>query len=290
MAHSELFQPIKVGTQTLQHRVVLTPMTRIRSTNVPSNPLMAKYYSQRASRPGTLLITEATFIEPQAIVAWKEITDAVHANGSSIFLQLWALGLAPRSVTLREDGFELVGPSPVPINPEKYDTPRVLTVIEIHEYVRAYAQAAKNAVEGGFHGVEDEYGGSVEKRSRLALEVVDAVVEAVGQDRTGFTHFSSSLRTLHPDMAYLHAVQPDVSSRSPEESNDFIRALWSPKPLVTCGGYTRKTAIERADTTGDLIAFGKTFISNPDLSTRLENDIQLGAPDPKTFYTPGEEG
>ncbi|KAF8962409.1 hypothetical protein BDZ97DRAFT_1662825 [Flammula alnicola] len=346
MSTSKLFQPIKVGTQILQHRVVLSPMTRVRSTkkeHVPINPLMKTYYSQRASRPGSLLITEATCISPQAagydkvpgiwsdeqVAAWKEIADSVHANESSIFLQLWALGRTAYPATLREDGFELVGPSPVPTN-QDHETPRALTVPEIHEYIQWYAKAAKNAVDGaGFDGVEvhcaygyladqflqdtcnnrtDEYGGSVENRSRFPLEVVDAVVKAVGQEKTGirispwsafqgmrmkdpipqFTHFVSCVKAAHPNMAYLHVIESEVDGTA--DSNDFIRDIWAPKPLISCLGYTRETAIERADTKGDLIAFGKLYISNPDLPTRLENDVPLTPYNSKTFYTPGEVG
>ncbi|KAF8957177.1 hypothetical protein BDZ97DRAFT_1737829 [Flammula alnicola] len=341
---SQLFAPIKVGAHILQHRVVLAPLTRYRGTkkdHVPINPLMKTYYSQRSSRPGSLVITEATFISPQAggydnvpgiwsdaqIAAWKEITDAVHANGSYIYLQMWALGRTATPSVLKEDGFKLVAPSPIPIG-EKYETPRALTIPEIHDYVQQYAKAAKNAVEGaGFDGVEvhcangylldqflqdvsnhrtDEYGGSVEGRSKFALQVVDAVVKAVGQERTAirispwgtyqnmkmkdpkpqFSHFIGSVGAAYPNISYVHAVEPDTPSEV--ESNDFIRNIWAPRPLITCGNYTRETAIERADTKGDLIAFGKHYISNPDLATRLQKNIPLAPFIVKTFYTPGD--
>ncbi|KAF8970827.1 hypothetical protein BDZ97DRAFT_2044428 [Flammula alnicola] len=351
MADSKLFQPINVGTQTILHRVVLAPMTRTRASkgdHVPINPLMKTYYSQRASRPGTLLFTEATLISPQAggyecvpgiwsqdqIAAWKEITNAVHSNGSYIYLQMWALGRAAPMLNL-EGGLSLVGPSPISIDPEnaKYGTPRALTIDEIQEYVQTYAQAAKNAVEGaGFDGVDvhcgngflldqflqstsnqrsDQYGGSVENRSRFPLQVVEAVVNAVGQERAGvrispwsafqgmrmedpipqFTHFISTLRSLYPNLAYLHVIESDVPGRMQEDSNDFLREIWSPKTFIACGGYTRETAMERADTQGNLIAFGQLFISNPDLPTRLEKNIPLAAPNPATFYgASGEDG
>ncbi|KJA26679.1 hypothetical protein HYPSUDRAFT_198932 [Hypholoma sublateritium FD-334 SS-4] len=337
-----LFTPIKVGVQTLQHRVVLAPLTRYRSTqkeHVPITPLMTTYYSQRARHPGSLLVTEATFIAPHAggydhvpgiwsapqIAAWKEITDAVHAEGSFIFLQLWALGRTAKPAVLSEDGFEHVAPSPIAIS-DKYETPRALTVGEIQQYVLDYAQAARNAVhEAGFDGVEvhcangylpdqflqdvsntrtDAYGGSVQKRSKFALEVVDAVVKAVGAERTGvrvspwstfqsmrmadpkpqFSYFANKLLLAHPDLAYLHAIESEEPSA--EESNDFLRDIWAPKPFVTAGNYMRETAIERADASGDLVAFGRFYISNPDLVTRLENDVPLTPYNYSTFYTP----
>jgi NADPH2 dehydrogenase len=141
---------------------------------------------------------------------FQKVTDAVHANGSFIFLQLWALGRAADPAVLkREGGFDLVAPSPIPIGAlagdEEQVIPRELTALEIKEYVQLYARAAKNAMQAGFDGVEihgangylldqflqtvsnhrtDEYGGSLENRLRFPLEVVDAVVKAVGAERT----------------------------------------------------------------------------------------------------------
>jgi NADPH2 dehydrogenase len=132
----------------------------------------------------------------------------VHANGSFIFLQLWALGRSADATVLKQEGeFDVVGPSPIPITSNKESvTPRELTVVEIQEYVQLYAKAARNAMEAGFDGVEihaangylldqflqsesnqrtDEYGGSIQNRIRFPLEVVDAVVKAVGAERTG---------------------------------------------------------------------------------------------------------
>lgn len=202
---------------------------------------------------------------------------------------------------MAEDGFEVVAPSALHYEKDA-PAPRALTVAEIQDYVRTFATAATNAVNrAGFDGVEvhcangylpdqflqdtsnartDAYGGSVENRSRFALEVVDAVVKAIGQEKTAlrispwgrfqgmrmadpvpqFSHFVTSLKEAQPDLAYIHAVEPrreDVG-----ESNDFIRDIWAPRPFITCSGYDRATAITRADTKGDLIAFGKLYISN----------------------------
>jgi 2,4-dienoyl-CoA reductase-like NADH-dependent reductase (Old Yellow Enzyme family) len=242
---SALFEPLRVGGTNLQHRIVMAPLTRFRANKDHVHGELAKtYYSQRSGVPGTLIITEATFIGPQAagypnipgiwsdaqVAAWKavsgtsyyfeswwhayfeKITDAVHANGSFIFLQLWALGRVADPVVLsQEGGFDVIGPSPIPFGPifgyppDSQVTPRALTASEITEYVQLYARAARNAMEAGFDGVElhgangflldqflqttsnhrvDEYGGSIENRLRFPLEVIDAVANTVGAERT----------------------------------------------------------------------------------------------------------
>ncbi|KAH9037670.1 hypothetical protein EDB84DRAFT_1267065 [Lactarius hengduanensis] len=215
----KLFQPIRVGAVNLRHRVVLAPMRRSRADGRSVHGALGlEYYKQRTSVPGTLAITEGTFIAPHAggytnipgiwndeqVAGWKPITDAVHANGSSIFLQLWVLGRVADADVLRKAGnYSVVAPSAIAL--EGYETPRALTVKEIKEYVQLFAAAAENAVlKAGFDGVEvhagngylpdqflqtvsntrtDEYGGSVENRLRFMLEVTDALVDAVGANK-----------------------------------------------------------------------------------------------------------
>lgn len=220
-----------------------------------------------------------------------------------------------------------MAPSPIPLSARPSQPPRELTTDEIKEYVQLYAQAAKNAVrKAGFDGVEihaangylidqflqsgsnqrsDEYGGSIEARSRFGLDVVDAVVEAVGAERTAvrispwcpwqghltilmstgilltltipdmckqdptpqFSHFVSKLKSSHPNLAFLHIIEPRILSntdREPgaHESCDFIRDIWSPAPVISAGGYTRKSAIQAAQERGELIAFGRYYTSN----------------------------
>ena len=252
MATSKLFQPIQVGTVTLQHRVVMAPLTRYRgnSKHTPTD-LAVEHYAARASVPGTLLISEATFIAHKAsgesfhvpgiwsdeqVVAWKKVcfatltstciferfliskvTDAVHAKGSFMYLQLWALGRAASVEKLKQEdpSFEYVsaGDVPLPRTPEQEQKgedaprPRPLSKAEIAEYVQIYATAARDAVErAGFDGVEihgangylldqflketsnnrtDEFGGSPENNSRFVLDVVAAVSAAVGEERVG---------------------------------------------------------------------------------------------------------
>ncbi|KAJ6453559.1 FMN-linked oxidoreductase, partial [Mycena sanguinolenta] len=217
-----LFQPLNIGSVSPQHRIVLAPLTRLKTdmNHVPLLPLVKEYYSQRASTPGTLLIAETTIIAakaggfsnmpgiwtPQQIKAWTEVVDGVHSKGSFIFLQLAALGRAaiPEALRAMDPTFPLVSPSDIPAA-KGGEKPRTLTISEIEEYVGLYVQAAKNAMEAGFDGVEihsangclidqflqdvsnnraDIYGGSVENRARFPLEVVKAVAEAVGEKKT----------------------------------------------------------------------------------------------------------
>lgn len=170
MSSSKLWQPLKIGPLTLNQRIVMAPLTRFRAddNHVPL-PIVAEYYGQRASVPGTLLITEATFISARAsgypnvpglwtkeqLASWKEVTDAVHAKGSYIFAQLWALGRAANPGMLEKEGAgELVSASDVPIK-EGGPKPKPLSEGEIWGFVEDYARAAKNAVEvAGFDGVE----------------------------------------------------------------------------------------------------------------------------------------
>ncbi|THV01995.1 NADH:flavin oxidoreductase/NADH oxidase [Dendrothele bispora CBS 962.96] len=354
---SRLFQPIKVGNMNLNHRVVLAPLTRLRTTpsEAPVPELVKEYYVQRASTPGTLLVSEATIIASKAhglaggpgfwsdeqINGWKEIVDAVHAKGSFIFLQIAALGrLAPKALLQQRDpSFEVVGAGDIPYS--SGDIPRPLTREEIREYVNLYAQAAKDGVEkAGFDGVEihgcnaslieqflqdvtnnrtDEYGGSVENRTRFALEVVDAMSQAIGAEKTAlrlspwntifdmgmedpiptYSFLVERLRVLFPDLAYLSVTEPRMIGEHVEkelnngESNDFIHKIWSPRPIVLAGAYTRQTAIEKTESESNeniLIAFGRHFIANPDLPVRLEKNLALNAYDRSTFYLPGPKG
>ncbi|KAI1396122.1 FMN-linked oxidoreductase [Hypoxylon fuscum] len=275
MASSRLFEPLKVGNVTLKHRLVMAPLTRFRATSehVPL-PIVKEYYEQRASVPGTLLIAEATFISKQAggypnvpgiwsqeqISAWKQVTDAVHAKGSFIFMQMWALGRAAQPEVCEAEGFELRSSSAIPMA-EGAATPKELTVDEIQTFIADYAQAARNAIEAGFDGVEihgangylvdqfiqdvsnkrqDQYGGSIENRARFAIEVASAVVSAVGADKVAirlspwsvfqgmrmddpvpqFTYVINELKKLR--LAYLHVIQSYIEDDPTYESKDQI--------------------------------------------------------------------
>ncbi|KAI0676096.1 NADH:flavin oxidoreductase/NADH oxidase [Trametes maxima] len=345
-----LFRPIQVGDVNLSHRIVLAPMTRLRAdNNHVHTDLAIEYYKQRASVPGTLLISEGTFISPQAvgvpnvpgiwndaqIAAWKKITDAVHAKGSSIFIQLWALGRAARPELLHQENpdYPYVSASPIALSTSPSDQAHLVRP-EIKEYVQRYASAAANAVhKAGFDGVEvhgaggylvdqflqevsnkrtDEYGGSIEKRARFALEVIEAIVDAVGQNKTAirlspwsvfqdmglkdpkpqFTYLVEQFKQRFPQLAYLHITSkgaPDNKGPENPDEEHFIHALWAPRLVVTTGGYDRESALKIAEETGQLVGFGRPFIANPDLPFRLRKELPLNEQDVDTFYLPQSE-
>ncbi|TFY83759.1 hypothetical protein EWM64_g261 [Hericium alpestre] len=248
MPGSKLFQPFQLGDITLQNRVVMAPLTRLRADDEHVHgDLAVEYYAQRASVPGTLLITEATFIAQRAagydnvpgiwtdaqIAGWKKVTDAVHARGSFIYMQLWAIGRAAYRDVLRREyndpSYELDGAGDIPITGAP--KPRPITRDEIKEYVQLYATAASNAVHrANFDGVEihnangylldqflqdvsnnrtDEYGGSIENRARFSLDVIEAVTKAVGQERVGIrfspwgTFQDMRMKDPRPTFSYL---------------------------------------------------------------------------------------
>ncbi|KAF2668178.1 FMN-linked oxidoreductase [Microthyrium microscopicum] len=317
-----------------------------------NTPLAATYYAQRASTPGTLLITEAAFISPQAggydsvpglwdsaqLARWKTITDAVHAKGSYIYAQLWALGRAGGAKVLAKRGLDVVSSSAVPIN-EKSSMPREMTDGEVWSMVGAYADAAKKAVEeAGFDGVEihgangylvdqftqdncnrrtDGWGGSVEKRARFGIEVAKAVVKAVGREKVGirlspysefqgmrmedpepgFTYLIKELAKL--ELVYLHMTTPRVQggvdvAHPTDDMGWAVEAWGKTRPLILAGGFTAQTAEEEVEKVypgyNIAIAFGRYFISTPDLPFRIREGIAFNKYDRPTFYTKGEKG
>ena len=325
----------------------MAPLTRYRANDAHVHTSLAvEYYTQRASVPGTLLITEATFISPRAsgyanppgiynkdqIAAWSKVTDAVHKKGSYIFCQLWALGRTADPAIVRSEAGEkwFASSSAVPMEAGR-ETPRALEEEEIWGFVGDYAQAAKNAIEAGFDGVEihgangylmdqftqdtankrtDAWGGSVEKRSRFALEVARVVVDAIGSEKVGirlspfssfqgmkmadplpqFSHLIAGLKDL--DLAYLHLVESRVTGNADIESTDKVDPLleiWGQtKPVLLAGGFqpgSAKLAVEEEYRGYNvLIVFGRHFIANPDLPFRIEKGIELTKYNRNTFY------
>ncbi|CAN8096328.1 unnamed protein product [Discula destructiva] len=346
---SKLFKPIRVGQSDLAHRIALAPLTRMRAdkTHAPLQPLVSEYYGQRACVPGTLLVSEAVFISAPAggyadvpgiwsdaqIASWKQVTAAVHANKSSIYCQLWALGrVASRDVLVQELGpdAKVVGPSDIPSAGGEKPTP--LTEDEIRQYIAWYVQAAKNAIAAGFDGVEihgangylidqftqdvsnnrtDAWGGSIENRARFALEITQAVVDAVGADRTAirlapfsefqnmkmadpkpqFTHVVQELNKLK--LAYLHLVEARIAGNedveASEKLDDFVNAYDG--PLLLAGGFKPDSAVKTVEeeypNKDVIIVFGRLFISNPDLAFRIQKGIGLTPYDRSKFYLPG---
>jgi NADPH2 dehydrogenase len=347
---SSLFTSFKLGRLQLAHRIVLAPMTRYRAdaSQVPL-PFVKEYYQQRSSIPGSLLITEGTLISPRAgvyasvpgiyspaqIDAWKEITSAVHQQGSYIFLQLWALGRASAPGLTNAAGYDVVSSSAKRLEEanyagEDFAVPRPLSEDEIQLHINDYVQAAKAGVEeAGFDGVEihaangylidqftqdtvnertDQWGGSVENRARFALEITKAVAAAVGADRTAirfspfsvfqgmrmqdgaleaqFTYLAQQLAPMK--LAYVHLIEPRICGWydlegerdvKPESLRFFVDAYGDASPVILAGGYTAETARNAVEVTYKdrpvLIAFGRQFISNPDLPFRLQQGIEL---------------
>jgi N-ethylmaleimide reductase len=348
---SSLFTPTVVGGNELAHRVVMAPMTRARSTqpgDVP-NAMNARYYAQRAS--AALIVTEATQISPQGkgysftpgiysdeqVAGWRLVTDAVHAVGGRIFLQLWHVGrmshpdfhngelpVAPSAVAFTGQIWKvdpLTGTGAMVDCP----TPRALGREQIRDIVEDFRRGARNAMTAGFDGVEihgangylvdqflrttsnvrtDEYGGSRANRLRFLKEVVDAVADEVGADRTAIrlAPFLTDRGMACPDIlptileateylqargiAYLHLVEADWDDapQFTEEFRQAIRARFT-RPIIVAGKYDR-TRAEWVMENGyaDLVAFGRAFVANPDLPRRLAEDLPLAEFDGGTLF------
>jgi N-ethylmaleimide reductase len=327
----------------------MAPLTRCRA-DADHNPtdLMAEYYSQRAS--AGLIIAEATMVmegnssfwmEPgiyseAQVAGWKKVTDAVHAKGGQIALQLWHGGRACHP--LLNGGAQPVAPSALPITGDEvhtpegkkpYITPRELRDDEIPGIIAGFKKAAENAKAAGFDAVEvhgangyllDEflrdganqrsgpYGGSLANRARLMLEVVDAVIEVWGADRVGLrisplNSYNSMIdsdpialtsyiaeQTNARGLAYLHVMRADFFQAQQGDVMTPARAAFT-GVLIGNMGYTADEA-EQAIAEGklDAVAFGTSFLANPDLPERLALQAPLNAPNPATFYSPGPEG
>ena len=350
----QLLRPFEMHELTLANRVVMAPLTRSRSgENRIPNALMAKYYSQRAT--AGLIVSEATTISSQAngwnhspgiytdemVDGWRIVTDAVHAEGGRIFLQLWHMGRASHSDF--HNGELPVAPSAIPINGDgihtpdgqkkRYETPRALETSEIPKIVEDYRLAANRAKAAGFDGVEvhsangylldqflqsktnhrtDGYGGSIKNRYRFLGEVVNSVISVFPANRVAvriapngsfndmgspdyreqFTYVARQLDNF--GLAYLHVMDGTGFGfhelGEPMTLRDFRNLFHG--PLMGNVGYTRESA-EAAITSGiaDLIAFGRPFISNPDLVERYKNDWPLAEPaDMSAWYSFDERG
>lgn len=256
MKHAALFTPIDMGRITLKNRIVLPPLTRQRSAQPGdiATDLMATYYRQRAG--AGFMVSEGTQIEPRGqgyawtpsiysqaqIDGWRKVTEAVHAEGGVIFAQLWHVGRVSHNA-LQPDGQAPVAPSAIQAQKVKAfiqtgpgagelvqpSLPRALELAEIRDLVGQYAQAARNAIDAGFDGVEihaangylvnqfisahsnqrdDAYGGSLENRLRFLREIVDAVAAAVGADRLG-VRFTPLFTGTDQDRVYIGLVEED---------------------------------------------------------------------------------
>lgn len=347
-----LFDPIRLGDIQAPNRILMAPLTRARSTreHVPT-PIMQDYYAQRAG--AGLIITEATGISRQGlgwpnapgiwkseqVEAWKPVTEAVHANGGRIVLQLWHMGRLVHPDFL--DGAAPVSASATTApgyahtyaGKKPYAEARPLTIEEIPRIVADYARAARNAITAGFDGVQihgangylidqflrdgsnhrtDDYGGSPENRVRLLREVTTAVAAEIGAGRTAvrLSPNGDTQGVIDSDPASVYAVaaqaldaigiaflelreqRPDGTfGRSEQPRQSPVIRQYFKGPLVLNGEYSRERAQEAlANGEADAIAFGRPFISNPDLPLRLEKGAALADAPPATWYSAGAEG
>ncbi|MFF7055998.1 alkene reductase [Achromobacter spanius] len=351
MTDNALFQPYQLGPLTLSNRIVMAPLTRNRAEAgfVPSQ-FAATYYSQRAS--AGLLIAEATQISrqgqgyqdtpgiytPAQIEGWRRVTQAVHAKGGKIFLQLWHVGRVSH-VDLQENGAAPVAPSAIRAETKTFvnngfepvSAPRALALDELPGIVNDFRQAAANAIAAGFDGVEihgangylleqfakdganqrdDAYGGSVQNRARLLLEVTQAVAREIGAERTGvrispvspangiscsdpqaqFDYIADELNAL--GVVYLHVVEGATGGPRDVTPFDYgsLRRRFTNTYIANNGYGLDLAATQLAQGHADLFAFGRPFIANPDLVQRLKTGAALAQLDPATLYGGGAQG
>jgi N-ethylmaleimide reductase len=326
---SDLFAPVELGPLRLANRIVMAPMSRNRADAAEAaHALTATYYAQRAS--AGLIVTEASPVSPQGranrsapgiwndaqVAGWRLATQAVHAKGGSIFLQLWHAG------RISEASAQPVAPSAIAA--QGFAAPRALAAGEIPGVVAQFAKAAEHAKAAGFDGVEvhaangylideflrdgsnrrgDDWGGSVENRSRFLFEVLDAVENSWTRGRIGVrlspanpyndmrdsdpqSSFGEIARMLGArELAFLHVDE----SGEGFDWRAFRRRYAG--TYIANGGYDRERAL--AATAGghaDLVSFGALYLANPDLPERLRVGAPLNRPDRATFYGGGERG
>lgn len=339
-----LFDPLTMGELALPNRIVMAPLTRCRASagRVP-NAMMAEYYVQRASA-GIIFseATSVTPMgvgypdtpgiwSKEQVEGWKQVTRAVHDAGGRMLLQLWHVGRISHPVYL--DGAQPVAPSAIAaqghvslLRPkEPFPTPRALALEEIPGIIESYRKGAQNALEAGFDAVElhgangylldqflqdstnkrtDAYGGPIENRARLMLEVTDAVISVWGAGRVGMhlaprgdahamgdsnrlATFSYVARELGKrKIAFLCAREHAGEGRIGPQLKKAFGGVY-----IANEAFTLETA-ERALAAGeaDAVAFGKLFIANPDLPERFRRHAPLNTPQPETFYAKGPQG
>jgi N-ethylmaleimide reductase len=352
-----LFDALQFGAIAAANRIAMAPLTRDRAgPGRTPTALMATYYAQRAS--AGVIISEATQISAEGqgyldtpgiysdeqIAGWRAVTDAVHAKGGKMVLQLWHVGRISH-VSLLPNGQPPVSSTAKRANGKTFTAqgfedvsePRALRLDEMPRIVADYRSAARNAIAAGFDGVEvhgangylleqflrdsindrtDAYGGSQQNRARLLIEVMQAVVAEIGAERTGlrlspvtpandaaqdsdaqglYNHVVEQLAPLK--LAFIHVVEGatggardiapfDFAALRSRFKNGNAQGAW-----IVNNGYTRQMAIDVvASGAADLVAFGKYFISNPDLVERLRADAPLAPLQKETLYGGGAAG
>lgn len=352
-----LFDPIHVGDIAAANRIVMAPLTRDRAgTDRVPTALAATYYAQRAS--AGLIVSEATQISaegqgyldtpgiytPEQIAGWRRVTDAVHAKGGKIVLQLWHVGRISH-VSLLPNGQPPVSSTARRAKAQTFTAngmqavslPRALRLDEMPRLLDDFCSAARNAIRAGFDGVEvhaangylleqflrdsinyrtDAYGGSVPNRARLLLEVMRGVVDEIGASRTGvrlspvtpasdapqdsdaqglFNYVVGQIAPLRP--AFIHIVEGATGGPRDNVPFDYaglrnrFKNVHPQGAWIVNNGYDRAMAIQAVQGgQADLVAFGKPFISNPDLVRRLRENAPLSPGDKATFYGGGARG
>lgn len=357
---ADLFSPLSLGNLTLDHRVVMAPLTRMRAVAPDYAPtaMMVEYYGQRANKGG-LIITEATQISQAARggpdtpgiytddqqAGWAKVAQAIHAKGGQVFMQLWHMGRISHPAYQPDGGApwapSAVAPALEVSLPDRSrvpaPTPRAFASDEIPALIQSYVEAARRAIAAGMDGVEihgangylleqflqsrtnhrtDAYGGSIENRCRLVIEIAQALAEAIGPSRVAirlspygiandsgeddplplYSHLVRALDGI--GLAYLHLLEPrasgagqkDVDHQGMPSAAETFRPMWR-GVLITAGNFRAETArdvVGKGD--ADAVAFGRYFISNPDLPERLRQGAELTPYNRPTFYSPGPVG
>jgi len=354
MSHLKLLEPFKLGPYKLKNRLVMAPMTRNRAGegNVPVN-MNATYYQQRVSA-GLIISEASQVSEQgvgypktpgihttEQVEGWKKVTEAVHDKGGIIFLQLWHVGrishpdfhngdlpVAPSAVKPEGQAFTYEGL-------KDFVTPRALEKNEIPGIIEDFKKGAENAKKAGFDGVEihgangylidqflrdgtnkrsDEYGGSVTKRSRVALEIVDAVCEVWDSKQVGIRLSPSGVfndmydsnptklfnyllgELSRKNLAYVHLVEPlfalegEKFENVPRNVAEYYRPAYD-GILIACGNLDKQKGEKLLrENIADLIAYARLYLANPDLPERFRLDAPLNEPDQDTFYGGDEQG
>ena len=337
------------GSFKLKNHIVMAPMTRSRAINNIPNDLMATYYGQRSG--AGLIITEGTapvaeglgypripgIYDQMQIDGWKKTTETVHKDGSKIFLQLMHTGRIGHVDNLPEN-IQIVGASNIKAagqiftdtaGLQDHSQPIALTEESIKKTIAGFVNAAKNAIQAGFDGIElhaangylleqflnphvnnrtDGYGGNIINRAKLTLEIASQTAAAIGKDKVGirFSPYATlgDLQAYSPEdvhetysylatalnkigIAYIHiSSNPAI----PQKILDSIRSGFS-NTIILSNGLNPQTAEEALNKGfADLVAFGRSFLANPDFITRIEKGAAFNQLDATTFYTPGEKG
>ena len=347
-----LFTPFQLGRVELANRIVMSPMTRSRAPGNVPNGQMARYYALRAT--AGLIVTEGTapslhglgyaripgVFSADQVAGWRLVTDAVHAAGGRIFIQLMHTGRVGHAANLPAGG-RVLAPSAIAapgqihtdsLGMQPYPAPAEMTVDEIRTAISEFAHAARSAIVAGADGVElhgangylieqflntaanqrtDAFGGSVGNRIRFAVEVAEAVAGAIGRDRVGIrisphgvaggmvadAETNAVYLALAQELQRIGVVYIHVADHAGLGAPPVPRALMSglreryAGAVILSGGYDRARAEADLEShLGDLVAFGRPFLANPNLVAKLRANRDLIPADPRTFFTPGNEG